>query len=872
MISVSNSDPYELERLAEELEAREVSGCDGENELTRGFDLPAYVPLSHDNEYLSAETFDVEKFLLSRVYTTLPELRAELKDYLSSLKEELVQLINDDYEDFISLSTDLRGEKSRLERIKAPLSTLRQRVLVARKSLQDIQDAVQAKLTARAKLRDEKVLLHLLLKISESLSRLESLLLLQSEDAPDHPGMLPAHLAEVAGHSSTVKTQGSRGKHLSRVATEYMQLLYHISKARAEKCAYVDAIQERVDRVRNTLTSDLDHLFSATLLSITETDIGKVQGIERSKAASELTECLRVYDNLGLWRAAEEIIRKTVVQRFVRKTVFQDTLAIPISPMVPRTPVPSTTHVPTGAHVPHTPYTPYTAILPTQSTSSDVPSATSFLDGYDDPLARLYNQILRFIERDLYHIMEIAERVSPKVSARSVESPGDEFEGRGTDGFDIMANVIWPEFGQAIMNELGSVVFAAGKPDEFVRRHASTQAFIRALEFLAPSRQSVQAMRCHPVFITFNRRWQLPVYFQLRWKEIVGGVEDSLSATIIQSGSATSDSGRSMFLTPQAQSILTSITSCWGADIFIPDLAPRFWKLTLQLLSRYKTWLDVSLPSTEPSSKPPTAEKSFVGLPQPRASTPQSVHEISAENSLTDDLHLSQFATVLVDINTMNVQVLTLWRERISAALPEPTMNDDVYAASEDVLRQQLSSLGQVSSLLACKVMVLLSRRACDALLPVRSIPSQLRAMSSKRAPTEPSYFISQILRPVRAFFGIGTPNGLGERLRESLLDYVAKGVFDNVCQRYIQYLTAMKKTEESLRRLKKGKKTTFGIFQSSSSTKDEDRDEERIGTQMMLDVEALGQDAQALSRGLRDITSYAQLVQMVQADFGDES
>ncbi|KIK27690.1 hypothetical protein PISMIDRAFT_8090 [Pisolithus microcarpus 441] len=329
------------------------------------------------------------------------------------------------------------------------------------------------------------------------------------------------------------------------------------------------------------------------------------------------------------------------------------------------------------------------------NSSNGFPSAISFLDGYDDPLSKLYNQILRFIERDLSHVIEIAERLSSKVSTRSVESSGDEFGDRGTDGFDLMANVIWPEFGQAIMNELSSVVFAAGKPDEFVR------AFIRALEYLAPSRDSVHAMRSHPVFVTFNRRWQLPVYFQLRWKEIIGGVEDSLNVAITQPESLTSDSAHSMFLTAQAEVVWASITSCWSADIFIPDLAPRFWKLTLQLLSRYKTWLDATLISIESSSKLPAADKvrirpliwpnthsleSLVGLPQSRASTPQSVHEISSENSLIDDLHLKQFATVLVDINTMNVRVLTLWRERISAALPEPTVKDDTYVAPEGKL------------------------------------------------------------------------------------------------------------------------------------------------------------------------------------------
>lgn len=131
VVSKNLSDPYELDRLAEELEAREVSshGASHDAEVGRP-DLPIYIPLSHNNEYLSAETFNVEGFLLSRAHTSLPELRAELRDYLSSLKEALVQLINDDYEDFISLSTDLRGEGVRLEKMRAPLSALRQQIVV----------------------------------------------------------------------------------------------------------------------------------------------------------------------------------------------------------------------------------------------------------------------------------------------------------------------------------------------------------------------------------------------------------------------------------------------------------------------------------------------------------------------------------------------------------------------------------------------------------------------------------------------------------------------------------------------------------------------------------------------------------------------
>ena len=67
-----------------------------------------------------------------------------------------------------------------------------------------------------------------------------------------------------------------------------------------------------------------------------------------------------------------------------------------------------------------------------------------------------------------------------------------------------------------------------------LQHHETTQAFIRALEFLAPSAQSVEAMRTHIVYTSFERRWQLPVYFQLRWKEIVTKVEEALTTTKLE--------------------------------------------------------------------------------------------------------------------------------------------------------------------------------------------------------------------------------------------------------------------------------------------------------------------------------------------------
>jgi hypothetical protein len=79
-----------------------------------------------------------------------------------------------------------------------------------------------------------------------------------------------------------------------------------------------------------------------------------------------------------------------------------------------------------------------------------------------------------------------------------------------------------------------------------------------------------------------------------------------------------------------------------------------------------------------------------------------------------------------------------------------------------------------------------------------------------------------------------------------------------------------MRKTEESLRRLKKGKKSTLGIFSGASASKDEDRDEERIRTQMIMDVEAFGLDGKSLGVNITSVESYLQLSQMVQSELVD--
>ncbi|KAF8630630.1 hypothetical protein AX15_002781 [Amanita polypyramis BW_CC] len=862
-------DPFNLDHLAHELELRESV----QDDIDRTLDLPAYVPLSHDNPFLSAKTFNVQEFLLSRSYASLPDLRTELRDYLAKLKEELVQLINDEYEAFISLSTDLRDEGDRLQKIKEPLQSFRERVQSSKDGLRVIHDAVQEKLSKRATLRKEKALLQLLLKISESVSRLESLLLIPSPE-DDKSELLGINNSKqtattAAGEAEDGKFSTNRAKYLARVAAEYTQLVYHVSKARDEQCAFVDTVQWRIDRIRSTLSSDLDHVWASTLSAFTG---GKATEIEKSKLIADMTDCLRTYDVLELWKDAEEVIRKEVVRGFVKKTVYSDALAAPHSPIIPHTPLPvhraPSIAAPLPSSIPlRTPYTPFTAFLrPNQLTthsSSTLPGSpyAHLLQDDEYPLTRLFNQMLRFVQRDLCRIMELAEKVSVKTRRSIGAGPQKDNDQVNEKGFNILANVIWDEFAHAVVDELGRVVFSVGRPDEFRKHYELTHAFIRSLEYLAPSGDAVHAMRSHPTYEKVQRRWQLPVYFQLRWKEIIGKLEESLSLTPFDTSSANITPP---FATAQCTAVWIAISACWSEEIYIPDLCHKFWRLTLQILSRYNSWIDTVIRLSEHI---PAADKVLTSpMPASRSGTPLPSGEMpSTEVIAAEEVTVRQYATVIVDIRALELATLALWREEISMMVPEVDGSDAGVIGLENALRHTLSNLTRLIEPMSNQIVNILTKRCCEALLPVRSVPAQFRAMANKRMPHEPSYFVLSILRPVKAFFGIGTSEGVGSPLRNKFLTAYATEVFDSVTQKYILHLTTMKKTEESLKRLKKGKKSTFSMFGGASVTKDEEgRDEERIRAQMVIDVEAFGQDALILGVDTEKHDPYKALKELV--------
>lgn len=50
--------------------------------------------------------------------------------------------------------------------------------------------------------------------------------------------------------------------------------------------------------------------------------------------------------------------------------------------------------------------------------------------------------------------------------------------------------------------------------------------------------------------------------------------------------------------------VYRAIWTSWNDDVFLPELAGKFWKLTLQFIGRYKVWLETNMPEFRAMAKP----------------------------------------------------------------------------------------------------------------------------------------------------------------------------------------------------------------------------------------------------------------------------
>ena len=210
-------------------------------------------------DQVQEEVFDADRLIAETRLQNRPfeQLRDELEKYGKALDVELLDLINRDYTQLVSLSANLSGLDRSVDSLKTPIRQMLQEVSAVRSAVKSEVDRLETLLERKRHLQRIKSIAQRFILIDQTLSKMEELL------SRDVSGSASASRSLV-GANLWISSETSR---LQRLTNDLNTLLFHIEKA-GPSCPFVQANSHRIHNVETLLLSHLKDHFSRALSAL----------------------------------------------------------------------------------------------------------------------------------------------------------------------------------------------------------------------------------------------------------------------------------------------------------------------------------------------------------------------------------------------------------------------------------------------------------------------------------------------------------------------------------------------------------------------------------------------------------------------------
>ncbi|CAN6464833.1 unnamed protein product [Victoria cruziana] len=721
-------------------------------------------PLWFKKDGFLQKDFDPEAYVSDlRRFVPLDSLRNELRSHLSILKNELIELINRDYGDFVNLSTKLVDVNGAILRMRAPLTELRGKISQFRASVEVSLSALHDGLRQRAEASAAREILELLLDTSHVVSKVEKLILeLPSVPADwsnaDAAPMSKTSLTSITLNGLQTTENGANQREtqsilLERIASEMNRLNFYV--AHAQNLPFIQNMESRIQSARTLLENSLGHCFIAAL---------------EHRDANAIYNCLRAYAAIDNTEKPEEVFRSTVVSPLIQEVI---------------------------------------------------PQSSSLADGTSsDELQEDYKKIKELIRNNCKFLLDIAATTNS-----------------GLHVFDFLANSILKEVLLAIQRGKPGVL-SPGKPTEFLKNYKASLDFLAYLEGYCPSRSAIIGFRSRAVYIEFIKLWNIGVYFSLRFQEIASVLDSSLMVATITPvlNLHPNENGNEGLTLNQSVVLMESLRTCWKEDVLVVSCSDKFLRLSLQLVSRYTTWLSSGLAAREKGSSSSGAGSEW-GL----AASP-------------DD-----FIYVLHDVGALVSEITGEFLVKVLQLLA--SCPAEVLAQVKKCISQSAKKLEDLAPAVMDTMIDTLVEKSVEDLRQLKGITATYR-MTNKPPPVRHSPYVSGVLRPLKSFLEGEKAVFLNEDARRALLVGAAEKITNRYNELAGELVSVARKTESSLLRIRQGAQRRAGA--SSDASENNISDTDKICMQLFLDIQEYGRNLAAFGVVAAEIPAYRSLWQCV--------
>uniref|UniRef100_A0A8D2QS78 Conserved oligomeric Golgi complex subunit 2 n=1 Tax=Zosterops lateralis melanops TaxID=1220523 RepID=A0A8D2QS78_ZOSLA len=383
-----------------------------------------------------------------------------------------------------------------------------------------------------------------------------------------------------------------------------------------------------------------------------------------------------------------------------------------------------------------------------------------YVQSHPNGLQAMYNRLLEFVP---HHCRLLREVTGGAISSEKADI---------VPGYDFLVNSVWPEIVRGLEEKLPSL-FNPGNPDVFHEKYTTSMDFVRKFERQCGSQASVKRLRAHPSYHSFNNKWNLPVYFQIRFREIAGALEEALSDTLEEAPAGSS------FCLLATHMVWTSLVKCWSDQMFLPLLAHRLWKLSLQVLARYSVF--ISEVSVRPISSENTKEsKKPVPVGRKESSLSLNPSEDQGNGSSPESLPVSSISStqliyVAADLDKLQDRIPDI----LDMIKPKLEMigfkNISCIAALED----SKTSLSACVPTLNNRIIQDLSESSFAYLKSALEVP-RLYRRTNKEVPTKASPYVDSALKPFQRL-----QSDYRDTLKEPMIHQWLEGALSESTQKF---------------------------------------------------------------------------------------
>lgn len=208
----------------------------------------------------------------------LETLRKELHEQAQRIEENLVHTINEEYSDFVGLSSEVMDVEEAVSKMDEPLEDVEGKMKSVRADIMAVIANLNACLTKREENFRDRARLEIIQDTSHAVSKLEKLIQ-EMENGP------------------ALNYEEAFPRLLERIASELSRIQFYVAKGR--ELPSLRNLSPRIQRARELFLSELEKSLEASL---------------RTKSPANLQQCLRSFASVNAVDRAEAVVKDKIMK------------------------------------------------------------------------------------------------------------------------------------------------------------------------------------------------------------------------------------------------------------------------------------------------------------------------------------------------------------------------------------------------------------------------------------------------------------------------------------------------------------------------------------------------------------------------------